>query len=173
MKIMVWPPGSLSWNGNEVRCAIGRGGITSEKKEGDGATPAGLFPLRRVMYRPDRMAAPETKLPLRALTPEDGWCDDPQDAAYNRLVSLPFSAGHERLWRDDYIYDVIVELGYNDDPVAPGLGSAIFMHVAAPGYGPTEGCVALGLKDLLALLGRCGEAATLSINPGGTQSGAP
>ena len=165
MKIMVWPPGSLSWNGNEVRCSIGRGGITSEKKEGDGATPAGTFPLRRVMYRPDRMPAPETGLPLRPLDPEDGWCNDPGEAAYNRLVPLPFSAGHERLWRDDYVYDVIVELGYNDDPVEPGLGSAIFMHVATPNYEPTEGCVALGLEDLLALLESCDETAALSTGP--------
>jgi L,D-peptidoglycan transpeptidase YkuD (ErfK/YbiS/YcfS/YnhG family) len=164
MEIMVWPPGILLWNGNEVRCAIGRGGVKPEKKEGDGRTPAGTFPLRQVMYRPDRLPAPETKLSLRQLSPEDGWCDDPKDAAYNRLVALPFSASHEKLWRQDNVYDVIVELGYNDDPVEPGLGSAIFMHVATPDYRPTEGCVALKLEDLLALLEKCDETARLCIS---------
>ncbi len=164
MEIVVWPPGTLSWNGNQVRCAIGHGGIRAEKKEGDGATPAGVFPLRRVMIRPDRLEAPKTGLPVRALDPADGWCDDPGDDSYNQLVKLPFSASHEILWRDDAIYDVIVEVGYNDDPAKPGLGSAIFVHVARPGFEPTEGCVALALDDLLRLLEDCDEQTVVSVS---------
>ncbi len=165
MEIMVWPPGTLAWNAKRVPCAIGRGGIRTAKKEGDGATPAGLFPLRRIHYRPDRLAAPATGLTIRALRPEDGWCDDPADDAYNRLVTRPFDASHEILWRQDRVYDLIVELGYNDDPVKPGLGSVIFVHVATPDFSPTEGCIALALEDLLDLLGNCGEGARLSVSP--------
>lgn len=164
MEIMVWPPGALSWNGRQVRCAIGKGGILENKTEGDGATPVGCFPLRRVFYRADRLPEPETGLSVRALTPEDGWCEDPDDPAYNRLVSLPFAAGHETLWREDGLYDVIVELGYNDDPVTPGRGSAIFMHVAQPGYDPTKGCIALELEALLDLLKGCGEGSVVTVS---------
>ncbi len=116
-------------------------------------TPAGRFVFRRALYRADRLAAaPATALPRAALTPEDGWCDDPADPAYNQPVSLPYGARHERLWREDRLYDVIVVLGQNDAPVAPGLGSGIFLHVAAPGFTSTKGCVALALNDLLRVL---------------------
>src|SRR6185312_8513924 len=86
------------------------------------------------------------------IAPQDGWCDDPADTVYNRPVHLPYRARAERLWREDGIYDLIVPLGYNDAPAVPGLGSAIFLHVARPDFGPTEGCVALARADLLALL---------------------
>ena len=141
----------LSWAGQRVRCAIGRGGIRRDKREGDGATPSGRFPLREVLYRPDRLAAPPTRLALRALAEADGWCDDPADAAYNRLVRLPRPARCEALWRADALYDLLIVVGYNDAPVEPGRGSAIFIHVAKPDYAPTKGCVALALPDLLDL----------------------
>ena len=166
MEITVLPPGHLTWNGQRVRCALGQNGIRSDKKEGDGATPAGIFPLRRVFYRADRLTAPETGLPVQALAPDDGWCDDPADPAYNQRIKRPYGAHHEELWRDDHVYDVIVELGHNDDPSLPGLGSAVFLHVARPDYEPTEGCVALRIEDLLALLARCDGAAVIAI-PGG------
>ena len=126
------------------------------KREGDGASPAGAWPVRRVYYRPDKGPAPETGLPVIALRPEDGWSDDPAEAHYNRLVPLPCPSSHERLWRTDGLYDLIVELGYNDDPVVAGMGSAIFLHIARPGYAPTEGCVALAegdLREVLKLMG--------------------
>lgn len=163
MEITVWPPGHLQWRRKRVRCALGRGGVRVEKREGDGATPAGSFPLRRVMYRADRLPAPETGLPVRVLRRDDGWCDDPEDAAYNRLIRTPFAARHETLWRDDALYDVVVELGFNDDPVEVGRGSAIFLHRAKPDYGPTEGCVALALGDLLALLRDCDGETRLTV----------
>jgi len=150
----------LIWPGGRQACAIGRGGVRADKREGDGATPVGAFALKQVLYRPDRLAAPPvTGLPVRALAPLDGWCDDPAHPAYNRPVMLPFSAGHERLWRDDGLYDVIVVLGHNDDPPVPGRGSAIFLHATKPGEGPhgfkpTLGCVAVPLPRLLALLER-------------------
>ena len=108
--------------------------------------------MRRVFYRPDRLDAPKTLLPLVPLTPEDGWCDAPDDPLYNRWVKLPYAASHENLWLEDHIYDVIVELGHNDDPPVPSLGSAIFLHLARPDWGPTAGCVAVTLEDMLEIL---------------------
>lgn len=137
-----------------LRCALGRAGLVADKREGDGGTPIGRLPLRRVFYRPDRLAAPATALPVRPLAVDDGWCDAPADLAYNRLVKHPWPASAERLWRADGLYDAIVELGWNDAPVVAGRGSAIFLHVARADYGPTEGCVALALPDLLGLLAR-------------------
>lgn len=156
--IRVTPSGTLligkSPRAHALICAIGRSGMiaASEKREGDGASPVGRWPLRRVHYRADRLEPITTHLPLRAIQPDDGWCDAPEHPQYNSRVQRPFPASHEILWRDDAVYDVIVELGHNDDPTVPGAGSAIFMHVAKPDYSPTEGCIALALADLLSLL---------------------
>ncbi len=133
-------------------CALGRGGIQRNKREGDGATPAGLYPLRQLLYRADRLARPDSNLAMAEIQPLDGWCDAPSDAAYNKAVTLPHGASAEAMWRADELYDLVIVTGHNDDPVVPGRGSAIFIHVARPDYGPTEGCVALSRQDLLALL---------------------
>ena len=162
---VVLPPGWLAWRGRRWRCALGSAGIRADKREGDGATPAGTWPLRRLLWRADRLPAPETALPLARLAPDDGWCDDPADRNYNRQVRLPFAASAERLWRDDALYDVIVVLGHNDAPPVPGRGSAIFLHVAQADYAPTRGCVALALTDLLALLADCRPDMALRIAP--------
>ena len=134
------------------RAAIGRGGRVAHKQEGDGATPLGVLPLRRVLYRADRVARPRCAVPAMPLAPHDGWCDDPADAAYNRPVRLPYAARHEELWRSDPVYDIIGVLGWNDEKVVRGQGSAIFLHVARSDYAPTEGCIALALPDLSAAL---------------------
>lgn len=134
------------------RCAVGRGGIRLDKREGDGGTPAGIWPLREVLYRADRITKPKTALPVRALTRDDGWCDAPGDANYNRPVRLPYPASAEQLWRGDHIYDLIVVVGYNDAPVVPGRGSAIFLHFARSNYSPTAGCVAFAPAHLLKIL---------------------
>ena len=139
--------GGRSW-----RAAIGRGGLAVDKREGDGATPVGCWPLRELLVRPDRAAFPSCGLPARATAETEGWCDAPDHPDYNRPVRLPFDASHERLWRDDALYDLIVPLGYNDEPPRPGLGSAIFLHVAREDYSPTEGCIALAKADLMGLL---------------------
>ncbi len=146
--------GLFTWKGGEFRAAIGKGGFlpAAEKREGDGASPVGVWPLRRVLYRPDRVSPPKTALPVAALEPDMGWCDDPNDPNYNMPVLHPYRASAERLWREDELYDVIVVLGHNDDPVVPGAGSAIFLHCAKPGYPPTEGCIALQRDDLLNVL---------------------
>lgn len=165
MDIRVHAPGVLVYGVASVSCALGLGGIGGNKLEGDGTTPAGRFPLRLVMYRPDRLTRPETALPVRELRPDDGWCDAPGCPEYNRLVRLPHEGGHEVLWRTDGIYDVLVELGYNDDPVIDGRGSAVFLHVARAGCPATEGCVALALHDLLDLLAACPSGASLVVSP--------
>jgi L,D-peptidoglycan transpeptidase YkuD (ErfK/YbiS/YcfS/YnhG family) len=144
--------GLVTWEGRQVRAAIGRAGIRGMKVEGDGATPAGWLPLRRVLYRADRVSVPRAIAPREPIGPTDGWCDDPGNPDYNRMVSLPHPGRHEALWRSDAIYDVIGVLGWNDAPVVRGRGSAIFVHVARADYAPTEGCIALALTDLLALL---------------------
>lgn len=165
MEILVEPSGFLTWQTYRVRCALGRGGVRIDKREGDGATPAGAFPLRRLLFRTDRLDRPVTGLPVDPIRADDGWCDDPKDPAYNRPVRLPFAASHEKLWRDDALYDLVAVVGHNDDPPVPGMGSAIFLHVAKPDWGPTEGCVALTRDDLLRLLTDCDETASIRILP--------
>jgi L,D-peptidoglycan transpeptidase YkuD (ErfK/YbiS/YcfS/YnhG family) len=139
----------LHWTGGSARCAIGRGGVAIKQREGDGITPIGIFPVRRILYRPDRVERPQSGLPVAALQKDDGWCDAPGDPNYNRAIKRPYPKSAESLWRDDRLYDVVAILGFNDDPVVDGAGSAIFLHCARDDYGPTEGCVALMLPDLL------------------------
>ena len=150
----VYADGVFFLSGREARCALGRGGVAApgRKREGDGATPTGIWPLRKLYYRPDRTTAPTSRLPTTALERSDGWCDAPGDSAYNKAVTLPYPASAEHLWLEDAVYDLIVPLGYNDAPAVAGLGSAIFLHVARPDYSPTAGCVALHKTDLLEFL---------------------
>ena len=142
----------LDWGAGKRRAAIGPGGIAVKGGEGDGVTPKGVWPVREILYRADRLPAPRTVLPLRAIQKNDGWCDAPDDPNYNRLVTLPYAASHEELWRDDHLYDLVAVLGVNDDPVVTGKGSAIFLHLARDGYAATHGCVALTYDDALAAI---------------------
>jgi L,D-peptidoglycan transpeptidase YkuD (ErfK/YbiS/YcfS/YnhG family) len=138
---------------HSVRCAaIGRGRLRALKREGDGGTPLGRFPIRRVLYRADRTSRPRTHLPVSAIRDRDGWSDDPRDRNYNRLIKLPSKRSAEGLKRDDNLYDLIIVLGHNDRQRIKGNASAIFMHLARPGYTPTEGCIALSRRDLYAVL---------------------
>ncbi len=160
--------GTLSFDGETVVCALGRSGIIAneDKKEGDGATPAGVWPLHRILFRPDRLAEPLSGLPADPIDPTDGWCDEPADNHYNQPVTLPYPASAESLWRDDELYNVCVILGHNDDPVVPHKGSAIFFHVAKERDGAlcaTEGCVALPQEILVRLLTKCGADSTMDI----------
>jgi len=144
-------------------CAFGRGGIRHAKREGDQATPAGNFRLVGGYYRPDRVARQSWPFKLARLTPDDGWCDDPASASYNRPVRLPFRAGHEPLWRLDHLYDLVIVLDYNIRPRSKYRGSAIFLHCARPDFAPTEGCIALAFEDLRRLLPRLSRNAVLII----------
>jgi L,D-peptidoglycan transpeptidase YkuD (ErfK/YbiS/YcfS/YnhG family) len=149
---LTYAAGRLTWPGGETRAACGRGGVRADKHEGDGASPEGTFPLLHLYYRADRLRVPQTALPRTALQPSHGWVDDPADPNYNRLVALPYPAHHEEMWRADGLYDLVVLIGYNTDPPLPGRGSAIFLHVARPDFGPTEGCIAIRREALLSLL---------------------
>ena len=146
--------GKLCVGSLALPCAIGRGGRLPKRGEGDGITPVGTWAIRGVLYRADRLRRPQTRLPVRAIRRDDGWCDAPGDRNYNRAVRLPYGASHERLRRGDHLYDVVVILGYNDIPRSLGRGSAIFMHLARSGYKPTQGCIALSRADMVKLL-RC------------------
>jgi L,D-peptidoglycan transpeptidase YkuD (ErfK/YbiS/YcfS/YnhG family) len=152
MEAIVHPDGRLIWRGQPLRCAVGKSGVRADKEEGDGATPVGLLPLRRIFYRADRVSPPRCAMAIEPIAPADGWCDDPSHRDYNRFVHLPHEARHEELWRRDEVYDVLAVLGWNDSPVVKGRGSAIFLHVARPDYAPTDGCVALARPDLARLL---------------------
>ncbi len=148
--------GRLSAFSRSLPCRIGRGGAAAaaDKREGDGATPLGVWPIRGALLRPDRIARPiGAQLPWRWLRADDGWSDDPVDPAYNRPVRHPHPYAAERLWRQDGAYDLILILGHNDAPPIPGLGSAIFVHCTT-GSGVTEGCIALDPEDLMRLLPR-------------------
>ena len=157
--------GRFELNGRWTRCAIGRSGMVdaASKVEGDGASPVGLWPIRRFVWRADRLPMPPTLLPLTATNPADGWCDAATDPLYNRPVTLPYPASAETLWREDSVYDLVGILGHNDDPPRPGKGSAIFLHLAREGFTPTEGCIALSLDDMLEVMRLAGPGSAISI----------
>jgi L,D-peptidoglycan transpeptidase YkuD (ErfK/YbiS/YcfS/YnhG family) len=156
-------------DGRTFRCAVGHGGVGDKRGEGDGITPVGRWPVRRLLYRPDRVTPPETALPVTAIDPADGWCDDPADPDhYNRPVTKPYGGSHEDMWRDDRLYDLVVVLGFNDDPPVAGGGSAIFLHVAREGFDPTSGCVALAPDALHSVVRQLADGDDLVIAPGAT-----
>lgn len=157
----------VHFGGQVWPCAIGKNGYVpfDQGREGDGQTPLGIYPLRYGYYRAGRIETPDSALAFYPVRPDDGWCDDVGDPAYNRPVRLPYPASTESLWRDSHVYDVIVVLGHNDNPPTPPLGSAIFLHVAREGYGPTQGCVAMTKDDLLSLLRQIPPHAMLNIQP--------
>jgi L,D-peptidoglycan transpeptidase YkuD (ErfK/YbiS/YcfS/YnhG family) len=143
--------------------ALGRGGIRANKREGDGGTPRGTFRLRRLWWRADRAPRPPTLLPVRRIRGDDGWCEDPRDRHYNQPVRLAPDDPGDRLKRADHLYDIIVELDHNTRPRIAGRGSAVFVHVARPGFAPTAGCVALTAPALRRLVARAGPRTRLVI----------
>ena len=149
--IKVASDGILQFKGKEYRCALGKSGVTKDKREGDNATPAGCFPIREVFYRKDKIGENHFQFRTTVISKNDAWCDDPASLDYNKHIEVDENAP-EKLWRDDDVYDVVVVLGYNDSPPIPGKGSAIFMHVAREGYTGTAGCIALSLPNLLEVL---------------------
>ena len=155
--------GVVRLGGLAFPCALGRSGRSVRKREGDGATPVGRWRLLGVLYRSDRGRCPSTRLPVRPIAPDDGWCDAPGDRNYNRPVRLPYPARHERMCREDELYDVVVDLACNRGPIRKGRGSAIFLHCAKPGLPPTEGCVAVGSGAIARLAARIGPRTVIEI----------
>jgi L,D-peptidoglycan transpeptidase YkuD (ErfK/YbiS/YcfS/YnhG family) len=146
-----------------IPVVLGRSGIRANKREGDGGTPLGRFHLRRLWWRADRMRRPATRLPTRPLTTDVAWCEDPADRRYNRPFRRSANEPGDRLWRDDRLYDLIIELDHNTRPRIVGRGSAVFVHVARPNRGPTAGCVALDARALYRLLSRLGPQTGIDI----------
>lgn len=144
-------------------CALGRSGIGRNKREGDGKTPLADLPLRHVFYRQDRRKRPKTLIPGRATRADDAWCDDPSDNRYNHLIRKPPGTAEECLTRQDGLYDCIVTLGWNDAPVQKRKGSAIFWHIARPGFSPTAGCVAVTRDVFDKILPRLARKAVMQI----------
>lgn len=151
-QILAFRDGTLLWGNAVYRCCLGFAGVSQTKREGDGFSPIGCFALRKVMFRADRLKTLKTTLPVHAIAPKDGWCDEPRDSCYNKMISLPYPASAEPLWREDNLYNIVVVLGYNDNPVIPHLGSAIFLHCINKEYEPTRGCIALHEEDLVEIL---------------------
>lgn len=146
-----------------IPVALGRTGIRANKREGDGATPRGRFRPVQLWWRPDRFRRPQTRLPIRPISPDRAWCEDPADRLYNRPMIVTEQDPGDRLWRDDQLYDFIVELDHNRRPRIAGRGSAVFVHVARPGLTPTAGCVALSSAGLRRLLARIGPNTRIDI----------
>ncbi len=156
--------GLLAAGGLHVPVALGRGGIKADKREGDGATPAGRFRLIWLWWRSDRLVRPKTLLPVRPIRDEDGWCEGPSDRRYNRPIRLRPGKPGDRLRRADGLYDLLIEIDHNVRPRVAGRGSAVFVHVARPRLAPTAGCVALPSAALLRLLARLGPQTRITIH---------
>jgi len=148
--------GWLTVDGQAFPVALGRGGIRANKREGDGGTPRGTFRPRQLWWRADRHPRPRTLLPVRAIRPEDAWCEDPASRHYNQPMRLNRERGGDRLTRDDRLYDFIVEIDHNRLPRVAGRGSAVFLHLARDNFAPTAGCVSMTKSAMLRLLRRLG-----------------
>jgi L,D-peptidoglycan transpeptidase YkuD (ErfK/YbiS/YcfS/YnhG family) len=143
--------------------ALGRAGVKANKREGDGGTPRGTFRPLRLWWRADRGPRPRALLPMRRIGPDLAWCEDPTDRRYNRPMRVPPDAAGDRLWRPDHLYDLVIELDHNARPRVARRGSAVFIHVARPGFRPTAGCVALSLPRLRWLVSRLGQKTRIVI----------
>jgi L,D-peptidoglycan transpeptidase YkuD (ErfK/YbiS/YcfS/YnhG family) len=156
--------GWLEAGGWRIKVALGRSGIRADKREGDGATPAGRYRLVRLWWRPDRLPRPRTLLPVRPIGALDGWCEDPSDRRYNRAIRiLPGQLG-DRLRRSDGLYDLIIEIDHNTRPRIAGRGSAVFIHIARYALAPTSGCIAMHNTTLKKLLAHLGPQTTVTIH---------
>jgi len=150
--IIVKESGYLTFKNLKFQCALGKAGISKKNKEGDYITPRGTFKLVKVFYRADKIKNLKTSLKKIKIKKNTGWCDDPKSKFYNKQIRLPSNFGHEKLYRNDRIYDLVVVLNYNLNPIIKNKGSAIFIHVAKKSFRKTAGCIALNKKNLIDLL---------------------
>ena len=155
MDIKLDKSGNIYFKNISAKASIGKNGINFKKREGDCITPTGVYPLRTVLYRADRIQIPATLLPSRMIEFDDGWCTDPLDPNYNMMIKLPINSLNESLWRNDNLYDIIIPIGYNDNPVTANLGSAIFIHIAKNNFKPTEGCIGVEINTMLKIIENC------------------
>ena len=155
---------NLHWNNYKLRCAVGKRGITSSKKEGDEKTPKGAFTFKFLLYRKDKLSNFKCLLKKKAIKKDMGWCDDPSSKFYNQLIRFPFKKSAERLWLKKNMYDVILIISFNMRPIKKNNGSAIFLHIAKKNYSPTRGCIALNKKNILLLISKIDDKTKLIIN---------
>jgi L,D-peptidoglycan transpeptidase YkuD (ErfK/YbiS/YcfS/YnhG family) len=162
--IIINKSGYLKYRDFKFKCALGKSGIGKKKIEGDNITPKGVFRIVKIYYRKDRLKELSSKLRLIKVTKNMGWCDDPNSKNYNQLINLPSKYSHEKLFKKNNIYDLIIVLNYNMKPIIKNKGSAIFIHVAKNNYQPTQGCIALKKNDLLKLLSKISKNIKININ---------
>ena len=150
--IIINKSGYLKYKDFKFKCALGKAGVGKKKIEGDNITPKGTFEIVKIYYRSDKIKKIYSKIKLFKINKKMGWCNDPISKKYNQLIKLPSKYTHEKLYRQDNVYDLVVVLNYNTTPIIKNKGSAIFMHVAKKNYKKTEGCVALKKKHLVKLI---------------------
>ena len=139
--IIIKKTGYLQYKNLKFRCALGKAGIKKKEKEGDNVTPKGIFKITSKYYRPDRIKNITTAVKKIKIKKNIGWCDDPDSHFYNQQISLPNKFGHEKLYRNDHLYDLILVINYNTNPIIKNKGSAIFIHIAKKNYQRTKGCI--------------------------------
>ena len=154
----------LSFSNYKVKCSVGKRGIGVKKRDGDQITPKGKLKIKYILYRKDRVPNLKTKLKKMVINKNMGWCDDPKSEFYNKLIKLPFKYNFERLYRSDNIYDIILVLNFNLNPVQKNKGSAIFIHIAKRNYKSTSGCIAINKKNLKKILKKINKRTLIKIN---------
>jgi L,D-peptidoglycan transpeptidase YkuD (ErfK/YbiS/YcfS/YnhG family) len=162
--IIVKKTGYLKYKNFKFRCSLGKGGIKKKVKEGDNITPKGIFKITKVYYRADRIKKIKTSIKIIKIKRNMGWCDDSKSKYYNKQIKLPTNYTHEKLYRNDNLYDLIVVLNYNSNPVIKNKGSAIFIHIARSSYKKTKGCIALKKGDLIKLISQIKKNIRIKIN---------
>ena len=140
-----------------IKCSIGKRGIRKKRTEGDKSTPKGIFKIKYLLYRKDRLSGIRTKLKKYSIKKNMGWCDDVNSKKYNKLIILPSNLKHEKLYIKDHIYDLVIVINYNMNPIVKNKGSAIFLHIAKKNYSPTKGCVAISKENMRILLKNLGK----------------
>ena len=154
----------LLYKGYKLKCSIGKSGVTASKKEGDLASPKGIFKLGLLYYRKDRIKSLKCKIRKRIIKKSMGWCDDSKSKKYNQQIYFPFKYRAEKLYRKDKIYDIFINIKYNYRPSVKKKGSAIFLHLTNINYKPTSGCIAIVKKDFLKILPLINKNTKISIN---------
>ena len=156
--------GYLKYKHFNLRCSLGKGGIKKKSKEGDNITPQGIYKPLKIYYRSDKINIIKTNLKKIKIKKNMGWCDDPRSHLYNQQIKLPNKFSHEKLFRNDNLYDLILVLNYNINPIIKNKGSAIFIHIAKNSYKKTKGCIALKKKHLIELISKIKKNTKIKIN---------
>jgi L,D-peptidoglycan transpeptidase YkuD (ErfK/YbiS/YcfS/YnhG family) len=162
--IIVKKSGYLKYKNLKFRCALGKGGVKKKTMEGDNITPKGIFKIIKIYYRPDKIKKIKTAIKKSKIKKNMGWCDDPKSRYYNKLINLPTKYSHEKLYRNDNLYDLIIVLSYNTSPIIKNKGSAIFMHITNNSYKKTKGCIALKKEHLIKIISKIKKNTKIKIN---------